>query len=294
MSHTRVTVRSTPGNATWDVSVGKERIVSFTGTSQFGRGISGISACGLAALNFARVVFAQEQADGASTESLLRSIPTKETIEEITSICAGWSSQLHLEVEDICRVPLFERGLRLATTKYGCPGARDFKSLLRELEAIRSSAVAVITRPPEIIACLHLAGSTGADGVFVIFDSHPRPSYPNGAGLILNTSLEQTAARLATILPVDDRLLSEGDLQWQAQLLANFSAHIFVPKYVGNGPQEMTLAIMESSLEVLALRAEAVDLKRQNSALTSDNRRLETPEAQPFSRLPQIGGRTRG
>ncbi|KAH7904028.1 hypothetical protein BJ138DRAFT_1131141 [Hygrophoropsis aurantiaca] len=251
----------------------KERIVSYAGTSQFGRGITGTSACGLAALNFVRIVFEQEQSHKGCAEKISRSITAKETIEEITSICAGWSSELHLEVEDICRVPLFDRTLKLVSAKYGRPGIDDFRSLLKEMKVIRSSSAAVITRPPEIIACLNLVGP--ADNVFVIFDSHPRPDHPDGAGLIFSASIEQTATRLAGILPVDNSLLSQGDLQWQAQLLANFSGHVFVPKNVGSSPQEMTLAIMESSLAVLALRAEVADLKRKNSALTSDNLRLE-------------------
>ncbi|KAH7920858.1 hypothetical protein BV22DRAFT_1073245 [Leucogyrophana mollusca] len=141
------------------------------------------------------------------------------------------------------------------------------------MQSIASSTLAVITRPPEIIACLKLA--TFATDVFVIFDSHPRPDHPGGAALILNTSIAHTATRLASILPVDNRMLSEEDLQWQAQLLANFSAHIFVPKNPDTSPEGMTQAVVESSLEVLSLQAEVAELKRKSSALASDNQRLE-------------------
>ena len=41
-----------------------------------------------------------------------------------------WSGNLHLEIEDIYRVPLFEKTLNLKTTTYGLPGVSEFKSLL--------------------------------------------------------------------------------------------------------------------------------------------------------------------
>jgi Ring finger domain len=110
--------------------------------------------------------------------------------------------------------------------------------------------------------------------VFVIFDSHPRPSHPDGAVFILNTSIHKTAAHLKRILPVDRRLLSDSDLQWQAQLLGNFSGHTFVSKGADIFPAHMIPTITESSLAILALRAEVSDLKLQNSVLTSENKRL--------------------
>jgi len=139
------------------------------------------------------------------------------------------------------------------------------------MEALGSSATAIITRPPEIIACTKIKGM-GMD-VFVIFDSHPRSSYPSGAGLILSTSIDQAATRLASILPAaDDRLLSQGGLQWQAQLLNNVSGHIFV----SNGPPgDMRRSVIESSLAVLRLQADLAALKQENARLTSENEMLE-------------------
>jgi hypothetical protein len=54
------------------------------------------------------------------------SFSPKETI----AICALWSGNLHLEVEDICRIPLFEKTLKLRTTSYSLPGVSEFESLL--------------------------------------------------------------------------------------------------------------------------------------------------------------------
>ena len=74
---------------------------------------------------------------------------------------------------------------------------------------------------------------------------------------------------------MDNQLLSNRDLQWQAQLLANYSGHIFVSRGLDDNAEHLTQTIVESSLAILALRAEVVDLKFQNSTLTSENKRLE-------------------
>jgi hypothetical protein len=127
---------------------GTEQVISHEGTSQYNRDGSGAAACGLAALNFARVVFLKEQ-DGLRDAALLQAVLSRECAEvrnviapyasplsvasppqETTAVCALWSGNLHLEVEDICRVPVFEKTLKLKTTTYGHPGVHHFKSLL--------------------------------------------------------------------------------------------------------------------------------------------------------------------
>ncbi|KAF9220031.1 hypothetical protein BS17DRAFT_715811 [Gyrodon lividus] len=252
-----------------DLLAGRDHIVSFAGTSQFS--VQGVSACGLAAFNFARIVFQIEQ-DKANIWNALSEIGSRKIVEEIISICAGWSSNLHLEVEDIQHVPLFERSLKLVTTKYGLPRPKHFKRILQDMQAIKTSAVVIITRPPEIIACFKLADATSGRTVFIVFDSHPRPLHPHGAGLILSTSIEQTALTLSHILPVDENLLASPEFQWQAQLLANCSGHVFVAK---NERLDAEESVIQSSLAVLALRAEVEELKRQNKSLSSENERLE-------------------
>jgi len=124
-----------------------EHVVSYPSTSQYNRDGTGASACGLAALNFARIVFFMEQS-GLRDTTLLQAVLARACAEvrrrysnpypstgssstqESTAICASWSGNLHLEVEDICRVPLFEKTLKLKTTTYGHPGVSEFKSLL--------------------------------------------------------------------------------------------------------------------------------------------------------------------
>ncbi|KAH9056530.1 hypothetical protein EDB87DRAFT_1566420 [Lactarius vividus] len=248
-----------------------EHVVSHEGTGQYSRNGSGAAACGLAALNFARVVFLKEQ-DGLRDAPLLQAVLSRECAEEITSVCAQWSGNLHLEVDEICRVPAFEKTLKLKTTTYGQPGVHHFKSLITDLVNLDSSAVVIITRPPEILACLKLRLSTR--NVFIIFDSHPRPSYPNGAGATVSTSVEGTARRLTELLPTVD--LQDGILQWQAQLLSNCSGHVFVPHSLDTSTAALWQAVLESSLAQLSMQAEISDLRSQNDFQTSEQQRLES------------------
>jgi Ring finger domain len=139
------------------------------------------------------------------------------------------------------------------------------------LKNIDSSAVTIITRPPEIVACLKLRLMD--KNVFIIFDSHPRPSYPNGAGMIASTSIESTARRLTELLPTVD--LPDGVLQWQAQLLSNCSGHVFVPHGVDVSMPTLWQAVLESSLAQLSMQTAIADLRSQNELQTNEHQRLE-------------------
>jgi hypothetical protein len=59
---------------------GTEEIVCYPGTNQYGeRGITGVSACGLAALNFARVILEKEREIGQN-EDFLQEVISMETV----------------------------------------------------------------------------------------------------------------------------------------------------------------------------------------------------------------------
>jgi hypothetical protein len=146
--------------------------------------------------------------------------------------------------------------------------SRDMK-----IRAEDVSAAVVITRPPEIITCLKIITSTKP--VYVIYDSHPRPEHPHGAGLIFSISINEIASRLNRLFAVDDRLLADSSMQWEAQLLSNISGHTFVSKGHDNNVDDLVQAVLESSMAVLALRAEINDLKMDKQSLASENQRLE-------------------
>ena len=133
------------------------------------------------------------------------------------------------------------------------------------------SAAMVITRPPEIVTCVKISIPDDAD-VFMLFDSHPRPDHPDGPGFTFTTSLDAMARYLDKLLAIDESILSDHSLQWQTQLLANFSGLLFVAKATrfDSHPIEAERAMIESSLSILALQAEVADLKYQNAALKSD------------------------
>jgi RING finger family protein len=142
----------------------------------------------------------------------------------------------------------------------------------RDMSDLDSSAVVIITRPPEIIACLKLR--LKPRNVFIIFDSHPRPSYPDGAGMIISPSIEGTARRLTELLPNVD--LPDSFLQWQAQLLANYSGHMFVPHVVETSTATLWHAVLESSLAQLSMQAEIAELRSQNEFLKAEQQRSES------------------
>jgi hypothetical protein len=59
---------------------GSERVVSYGGTGQYNGDGAGTAACGLAALNFARVVFSIEQG-GLQDTALLQAVLARECAE---------------------------------------------------------------------------------------------------------------------------------------------------------------------------------------------------------------------
>jgi len=135
----------------------------------------------------------------------------------------------------------------------------------------KRSAAIVITRPPEIVTCVKISIPDDAD-VFMVFDSHPRPEHPDGPGYIFSTSIDITARYLDNLLAIDESILSDHSLQWQTQLLANFSGLLFAakPTRFDSNAIEAERAMIESSLTILALQAEVAELKFQNVALQKD------------------------
>jgi hypothetical protein len=94
-------------NLVRNVLDGTEEVICHRGTHQYGeRGIFGVSACGLAALNFARVIF-EKVRKSVRDEDLLRAVIAKETVQVslYSIIVVTWSSEqplLHQDITDIC------------------------------------------------------------------------------------------------------------------------------------------------------------------------------------------------
>ena len=157
----------------------------------------------------------------------------------------------------------------------------------RRLQQVEGSAVAlVLTRPPEIVSVLRIA--TDQSPVFVTFDSHPRQDHPEGAAFVLHNTLESAAAYLAELLKVDHALLNDPGLQWQAQLLAQFSAHVVAAQEDSAEQDDLADALVDASLVVLKLRAELAEAKSKISTLTSENGRLTEENTQLVARVEDL------
>jgi len=149
----------------------------------------------------------------------------------------------------------------------------------------KKSAAIVITRLPEVITCVKISIPEGKD-VFMVFDSHPRSDHPGGTGFTFSTSIDATASYLDNLLPIDQSILFDESLEWQTQLLANFSGLLFVAKTTrfDSDPIEAERAMIESGLTILALQAEVAELKLQNAALQKELKtaELKVQEERPY------------
>ena len=100
---------------------GTEQVVSHEGTSQYNKDGSGASACGLAALNFARVVFLKEQ-DGLRDAALLQAVLSRECAE-VRQHCP-----LHLSAQHSLIFPGNYCSLRAMVRKPSSGGRRNLPS----------------------------------------------------------------------------------------------------------------------------------------------------------------------
>lgn len=149
--------------------------------------------------------------------------------------------------------------------------------LISNLEGItdaRRSCAVVLTRPPEIIVCLRLVNPHNS--VYAIFDSHPRPDHPDGAAFIFFTSAAMTARYIAELLPVDESLASDSELQWEAQLLSNLSAHLFQAgeRDLSNSDDALQ-TLFDANFGLLRLRVQEEIGKTRCNAITTENGKLE-------------------
>ncbi len=137
----------------------------------------------------------------------------------------------------------------------------------------------MITRPPEILTVIKLSVPDVKRSIFVSFDSHPRHKHPQGAAFIFHRSLEAAAHYLVELLQFDRSLLSDPAIQWQAQLLEQYSAHVFIAKDIPQCSQatpcfDMTQAFLGPTLQILALRFEIADFRARNHVLDAEIREL--------------------
>lgn len=147
-------------------------------------------------------------------------------------------------------------------------------SALDEHTDTQRSCALVLTRPPEIVVCLRLANPRNS--VYAIFDSHPRPDHSDGAAFIFFTSAEMTARYIAELLPVDESLASDSELQWEVQLLSNLSAHLFQAgaRDLSNSDDALQ-TLCDANFGLLRLRVQEEIAKTRTNAITAENGKLQ-------------------
>ncbi|TFK65422.1 hypothetical protein BDN72DRAFT_900702 [Pluteus cervinus] len=207
---------------------GQQLIVSYDGTSDSVQG-GGTSACGLAALNCARVVLGKSKQGSLGTR-LLEEIIDEKTMQDIVSICPMWTGNANLEIDEIVSLPMFNNFLKPLGISWGKATRSGFDKMLTRLQDLHqhSVVVTVITKVHEIVACIRVAIQD--HNVFVIYDPHARPSHPNGAGFIIDADKERILDHLTMLMGVDEDLLNDPDFAWQMEMLSTFSGHCFIPE----------------------------------------------------------------
>ncbi|KAG8895668.1 hypothetical protein FRB99_000390, partial [Tulasnella sp. 403] len=205
---------------------------------------------------------------------------SRELVEDTVSICSLWSSSAHLEVDDILTFSFFSRSLRLAATDFSNASYQGFVAVLQRLQSFVSetkSAATVLTKPPEILAIFAIATRLPRPNppiIFVVFDSHSRsPQHPNGAAFSFFPTHLAAAEYLSNLLSVDPALLQDPSMQWQTQLLSQFSAHFFViadPSPVVTTKADPDLELFKADMHALESKADASVLKYQLAELQSD------------------------
>ncbi|KAI0638027.1 hypothetical protein C8Q77DRAFT_405947 [Trametes polyzona] len=257
----------------------REYVVTHPGQSQYSQNGGGASACGLAALNCARLVLGF-QAAGLSSECLVQQIMGLQLLEDVLKPCTTWANNSHLAVEDILKAPVFERSLSHLTSAFGQSNYGFFKRIITNISDVTKergvSACVIITRPPEILACFSIAGVPNGSELFVTFDSHPRPGkHPEGAAFIFHNSVIGAARYLTQLLQVDQRILHETNVQWEAQLLSHCSGDIFIAPEKPLDGRQWAEAALEASLQVLSLQAQVRDLQAKTKELDTAKGSLE-------------------
>lgn len=145
-----------------------------------------------------------------------------------------------------------------------------------QLHASPVSAI-VVSRNASTTVCLKLRENS--KDVFLVLDfavALPEHGHHHGTplALVISTSLEQTAARLSGISPVDNHLVTR-DRQWQAQLFTSCRICMFVPvEGVVMSSEAESVAIHES---VALLRVMGDDERGRERGANRDRPQIDQP-----------------
>ncbi|KAG6837458.1 hypothetical protein H0H93_009001 [Arthromyces matolae] len=218
--------------------VPRTHVVSYEGTHQykFGNGV-GSAACGLAASNFVLEGFKGYDnlyvgGRPEATQRFLGWLLSKPCAHTITDICEDYKQEQFLEVEEIVGaprhkdeqlgcyfpvvqgVPYFTNILETLSPITNCLYTRDsVRRILRELTRQSGISAAIITKTPEVFACMRIPlSSHPTRNIYVMFDSHTAPRYhPSGAAMILCDTVDALVNYILARRPIDPVPFSEVD-----------------------------------------------------------------------------------
>lgn len=145
---------------------------------------------------------------------------------------------------------------------------KEFRSLQRD-----TPTVAIITRPPEIVALFNIpSGEPEVPCIPILFDSHPRPHlHPKGAAFIFFFDEEQPVKYLSSLFQTDKSLVESRT--WDASLLGQYTAHVLSFKMATRSEAE--LAFYRANIRVLEEQANLRDATARETALSEETASLK-------------------
>ena len=145
-----------------------------------------------------------------------------------------------------------------------CHNYAQKSSLLRD----DTYTVAIITRPPEIVALFNIpSGDPEIPNIPILFDSHPRPHlHPKGAAFIVFLNEEGAIEYLSSLFQTDKALLESKT--WDASLLGQYTAHILKLKMAT--PAEIEQAVCQANIRILMEQASLRESTTREATLSAE------------------------
>lgn len=135
-----------------------------------------------------------------------------------------------------------------------------------------TSTVAIITRPPEIVALFNIpSGDPEMPFIRILFDSHPRPQlHPKGAAFIFFFDEEEPVRYLSSLFQTDRSLVESRT--WDASLLGQYTAHVLTHKTTSQSEGELVfyranIRILEDQANLRAATAREAALGEETASL---------------------------
>ena len=131
-----------------------------------------------------------------------------------------------------------------------------------------TSTVAIITRPPEIVALFNISsGDPEIPYIPILFDSHPRPLlHPKGAAFIFFHNEEEPIKYLSSLFQTDKALVESRT--WDASLLGQYTAHVLKLKM--SDPAETERAFYQANIRILEVQTNLRDANARETVLSAE------------------------